>query len=154
MNRLARICLILLTVSSLGVWNVTGQDAVVDKPLVEDADAKLRLAGSQYEIIIVLLDQGLFETVPAEFEKILALKLSGPDEPLVADAAFKVADRLREARHYASAHEVVDHTLELVEHPESQFKLLMMRAKIYKDQRLFKQAIETYREAQNLENPE
>lgn len=154
MNRSVRICLILFAVFFIGIGNVAAQDQVVDKPLVEDADAKLRLAGSQYEIIGVLLDQGNFEVIPEEFDKILALGLSGPDEPLVADAAFKVAERLRESRRYAAAHEVVDHTLETAQLPESQFKLLMMRAKIYKDQKLFKQAIETYREAQRLEAPE
>jgi tetratricopeptide (TPR) repeat protein len=124
------------------------------KDAIDEVTTKLNFAVSQYEIIAVLLDQEAFETVPEEFAKILSLQLSGTQESAVAEAAWQIADRLRQARHYTLAHGIIDQTLESTEDFGNRFKLLMMRGKIFKDQKLFKQAIETLREAQRLPVPE
>lgn len=155
MNALRRFfilcCVAVLLSSALPAQDV---GRVSPERISRETASRLNFAASQHEIIGVLLDQGAYEAVPQEFDKILALGLAGEQEGLVAEAAWQTADRLREARQYAIAHSIVDRSLELAELPGNQFRLLMMRAKIFKDQKLLQQAIETFREAQRLQSPQ
>ena len=155
MNALRRFfilfCVAVLLSSALPAQDVGRTSS---EGISRDIASRLNYAASQHEIISVLLDQGSYEAVSQEFDKILALGLSGEREELVSEAAWQTADRLREARQYSIAHSIVDHSLEYTLQPGNQFRLLMMRAKIFKDQKLLQQAIETFREAQRLQTPQ
>jgi tetratricopeptide (TPR) repeat protein len=122
-----------------------------DRAGPESQDFALRVAASQHLLITILLDEGDYDSVPAEFDKILELGLEGPRERLVTQAAWKIVERLREARRFSLAHEMVDKTLDQAAEAENRFSLLMLRAKIFQDQRLLQQAIEAVREAQALD---
>ena len=122
-----------------------------DQIRTDEEVAKLRLASSQYAIIQVLLDEGSFSEISTEFDQILGLGLSGPDQALVVKAAWNIVERLRASRQYAVAHKVVRSTLEWVEEVY-QFELLMLQGKIYQDQRKFEEALRSLRRARSLQN--
>ncbi len=127
-----------------------GRQATQERPAVADVDAKLRQAASEHAIIAIHLDEGKYEAVPEEFRKILDLNLTGDNEKLVAQAAWQIVEKLREARRYNLAHEIVNDTLSQVVDVQNRFSLLMLRGKIFQDQKLYQQAIEAVREAQEL----
>lgn len=159
MNRMVSFLLILLLSFSLA-----GTSLLAQKPVEQTRGEQVRLesdklspklnfAASQHEIIGILIDQGYFDEIPAEFEKILQLGLKGPEEALVVQSAWQIVDRLREARQFGLAHQIVDETLEQTQAPENRFSLLMMRAKVFQDQKLLKQAVQAYKAAQELQKP-
>ncbi len=121
------------------------------RPIESDDATKMRLAASQYAIIEVLLDEGRIQEIPGEFQKILDLGLTGDRARAVGKAAWQIADRLRTEQHFAQAHAVVNMTLAEVDEVETVFSLLMLRAKILQSQRLYPQAIQALREAQQLQ---
>ena len=127
------------------------QAAGPDQATPQGQDAALRMAASQHLLITLLLDEGDYDSVPGEFDKILELDLQGPQERLVTQAAWNIVESLREARRFSLAHEIVDRTLERAVEAENQFSLLMLRAKVFQDQRLLRQAIDAVREAQALD---
>ncbi len=138
-----------------GVWSQVRPDTAVSRDAAradasQDTAAKLREAASQHAIIGIYLDEGRYEAVPGEFKRILDLDLSGENEKLVVQAAWQIVEKLREARRYSLAHEVVDMTLARAGDVENRFSLLMLRGKIFQDQKLYRQAIEAVREAQGL----
>lgn len=159
MKRLVSFFLILLLSLSLA-----GTSMLAQKPVEQTRGEQVRLesdklspklnfAASQHEIIGILIDQGYFDAIPEEFEKILQLGLTGPEEELVVRSAWQIVDRLRDARQFGLAHQVVDETLKRTRANENRFSLLMMRAKIFQDQKLLKQAVQAYKEAQELQRP-
>lgn len=122
-----------------------------ERPEVADVSVKLRQAASEHAIITIHLDEGKYEAVPGEFRKILDLNLTGENEKLVAQAAWQIVEKLREARRFNLAHEIVSDTLAQVVDVQNRFSLLMLRGKIFQDQKLYRQAIEAVREAQELQ---
>jgi len=150
------VLLALCLASGPGVWSQDRPQAAGRSELAqpgsgpEEVAAKLREAASQHAIIGIYLDEGRYESVPDEFQRILDLGLSGANEKLVVQAAWQIVEKLREAKRYGVAHQVVDMTLEQALEVENQFSLLMLRGKIFQDQKLYSQAIQAVREAQRL----
>jgi tetratricopeptide (TPR) repeat protein len=119
-----------------------------------DGDAaKLRIAGSQYEIIRVLLRKQEFSQVLPEFRKILGLQLSRENEVLVVRGAWTVVEELRKAGQYSIAHQVVDETLLSSHEVGNRFSLLMLKGKIFQEEGRLEDAIGVYRKAQQLRAP-
>jgi tetratricopeptide (TPR) repeat protein len=114
-----------------------------------DEKTKLRIAGSQYEIIELLMQQHDYSQVLGEYRKILALNLE--DEKSVVQATKLIAvDRLSPAGQYSLAMQIINETLNTVRLSESKFYLLMAKAKVLKDQGKLQEAIEIYRKAQEF----
>lgn len=153
---LAAVTMALCLAGAPAAWSQVRPEAATRSEIAEprgvsdDVAAKLREAASQHAIIGIYLDEGRFEAVPGEFRRILDLGLSGENEKLVVQAAWQIVEKLREAKRYSLAHQVVDMTLEQSAGVENRFSLLMLRGKIYQDQKLYPQAIEAVREAQQL----
>lgn len=114
----------------------------------ESPEAKLREAAGHYAVIEIMLDQGRSEAIAEEFQKILDLNLTGPQERQLGQAAWKIVHRLAEQRQFGLAHDLIEMTLERVEQPETRFSLLMLQAKVFQAQRLLPQALESVRRAQ------
>jgi hypothetical protein len=72
---------------------------------------------------------------------------------MVTQAAWKIVERLRDEQQFGIAHQIVDSTLKMTEQDQNRFSLLMMRAKVFQEQKLYKQAIAALREAQRLQPP-
>ena len=116
-------------------------------------EEKLRVGGSQHEIVTVLIEGDRFREAESAFQEILGLGLSGPQEILVVQSAWKVVEKLRNVHQYTVAHRIVGSTLEQVEQVENRHTLLMLRAKIYQEQRNFPKALETLEQAKALVGP-
>ena len=116
-------------------------------------EEKLRVGGSQHEIVTVLIEGGRFREVESAFQEILGLGLSGPQEILLVQSAWKVVEKLRNVHQYNLAHRIVRSTLEQVEQVENRYTLLMLRAKIFQEQRNLPKALDTLEQAKALGGP-
>ena len=112
--------------------------------------SKLRVAGSQFEIIGVLLDKQDYSPVLAEYRKILNLQFAPENEKTVVQAMAVIVNRLREAGQFALAYQVTDLTLTSVKLPLSKYSTLMIKGKLLKDQERFEEAIEVFQKAQQF----
>jgi tetratricopeptide (TPR) repeat protein len=121
-------------------------------PIGESDEANLRYAASQHEILSILLNEGQFDEILPEFNKILALDLGGENEILVAKETWQVAEQLVSAGQHSLAHGVVDASLAKMTKSENQFTLLMLKGKIYREEGLLDEAISVYRKAQDLKD--
>jgi tetratricopeptide (TPR) repeat protein len=110
--------------------------------------AKLRVAGSQYEIIGVLLDKQAFSQVIFEYRKILALQLGLESELPLAQATAVVVERLAAAGQYRIADQLLDEAFAKVKASLTKYSLLMIKGKLLKDEGRLQEAIEVYRRAQ------
>ena len=113
-------------------------------------EEKLRVGGSQHEIVTVLIEGGRFREAESAFQEILGLGLSGPQEVLLVQSAWKIVEDLRTVYQYTVAHRIVESTLREVEQLENRHTLLMLRAKIYQEQRNIAKALETLEQAKAL----
>ena len=120
---------------------------------VESRSSQLNFAGAQAEIVAVLLAEQKYSLILSEFQRILNLGLTGEDETLLARHAWYVSLQLAEAGQFALAHRIVEETLSKTSDPQNRYRLLMLKGKIFKQQRLFEQAIDVYRQAQRLAVP-
>ncbi len=121
---------------------------------VEIRSSQLNFAGAQAEIIAVLLAEQQYSSILLEFQKIANLGLVGEDETLLVRHAWYVALQLGEAGQFSLAHRIVEETLaKTTADLQNRYRLLMLKGKLFKEQRLFEQAIEVYRQAQQLAVP-
>ena len=115
------------------------------------AEAKLRFAAAQHEIIAILINDKQFDRVLPEFKKILELGFAGEQEQLVVKEVWSVVTALTDAAQYASAHQVLDEALSYARQQDNRFALLMLKGKIYKQEGRLREALGTYRQAQQLQ---
>ena len=119
--------------------------------VADSEEAKLRYASAQHEIISILLQEGDFDAILSEFEKILALNLRDENEKLVVQEVWIISDKLVPAGQFDLAHKLIDSTFPKIADPGNRFTLQMLKGKIYKEQGLLKEAIELYRSAQGMQ---
>jgi len=112
--------------------------------------SKLRVAGSQFEIIGVLLDKQDYSPVLSEYRKILNLQFAPENEKTVVQAMAVIVNRLREVGQFTLAYQVIDSTLASVKLPLSKYSALMIKGKLLKDQERFQEAIEVFQKAQQF----
>lgn len=134
--------LLLLVVGQVAAQNLTGQSS---------EDAKLRYAAAQHEIITILINEGQYDRIPAEFQKILDLGFTGDQEDLVVKEAWAIVTGLMANRQFESAHRIVDEALRKVERSDSRFALIMLKGKLFKQEGRLKDALNAYRQAQQLQ---
>jgi tetratricopeptide (TPR) repeat protein len=110
--------------------------------------AKLRVAGSQYEIIGVLLDKQAYSQVLVEYRTILALQLGPESELPLAQATAVIVEKLAASEQYPIADQILDEAFAKVKLPLTRYSLLMIKGKLLKDEGKLQEAIEVYRRAQ------
>ncbi len=114
-------------------------------------EAKLRFAAAQHEIVAILIKEEQFDRVFPEFSRILELGFEGPAEELVVKATWSVVSGLTEAARFDVAHRVIDGALRHTAEPDSEFGLLMLKGKVYGQEGRIREALQTYRLAQRLQ---
>lgn len=132
-------------------WLAGGSWASVQSPAAQTEEARLRFAAAQHEIITILVREGQYDRVVEEFQKILALGFTGPQEELVVRETWAIVKGLMEQRAYDTAHEVIRSALQTLKGDDSHFALLMLRGKLFKEQGRLREALEAYRQAQQLQ---
>ncbi|MEJ2077055.1 MAG: hypothetical protein P8020_08155 [Acidobacteriota bacterium] len=140
------VCLIALL-----LLLVSGQVAAQNLTRQSSDDAKLRYAAAQHEIITILINEGQYSRVPVEFQKILDLGFSGAQEELVVKEAWAVVTGLVANRQFEPAHRVVDEALRKTVRNENRFALIMLEGKLFKQEGRLKDALNAYRQAQQLQ---
>jgi tetratricopeptide (TPR) repeat protein len=128
------------------------QRAELPQNLRQQEETKLRFAASQHEIISILLHEERYESVLEEFQKILDLSFVGENEALVVEEAWLIAEYLREAGQFEVAHQVVDRTLSEVGSVQNRFLLMMLKGKVLREEGRLSEALDVYRQAQELKN--
>ena len=146
------LCALLLGTGTLAQAQLKqAQTRRLDKIQPEiSLEEKLRVGGSQHEIVTVLIEGGRFREAESAFLEILGLGLSGPQEVLLVQSAWKIVEDLRTVYQYTVAHRIVESTLREVGQLENRHTLLMLRAKIYQEQRNIAKALETLEQAKAL----
>ena len=146
------LCALLLGTGTLAQAQLKqAQTRRLDKIQPEiSLEEKLRVGGSQHEIVTVLIEGGRFREAESAFQEILDLGLSGPQEVLLVQSAWKIVEDLRTVYQYTVAHRIVESTLREVGQLENRHTLLMLRAKIYQEQRNIAKALETLEQAKAL----
>ena len=134
----------VLAIAWLPAMFAEGQTSAVD-------ESRLRFAAAQHEIIAILIAEGQYQRAVEEFEKILDLGFSGPQEELVVRETWTVAKSLMDRGAYEQAHAVISAALKSLQSDESQFALLMLRGKVFKEQGKLREALEAYRQAQSFQ---
>lgn len=130
---------------------VSGQIAAQNVTRRSSDDARLRYAAAQHEIITILINEGQYDRVPAEFQKILDLGFTGSEEELVVKEAWAIVTGLMANRQFESAHRVVDEALRDVDQNDNRFALIMLKGKLFKQEGHLKDALNAYRQAQQLQ---
>lgn len=120
------------------------------EPGTETREGALRFAATQHEIIAILIEEGQFDRVLPEFQKILDLGFTGELEQLVVKEVWVVVNELSGANQFELGHQVVSSALRQLSEDESRFQLLMLKGKLYKQQGLVQEAVRTYRQAQGV----
>ncbi len=159
MKRSLRSAVVLTALSMVSAGSVSlwGQEQTLPREVERPADpckAKIRQAAAIHGAIQVVLDEQRFQDVLVEFQSILDLDL-GPGcgkERLVAQSAWQIASRLRETGQFGVAHEVANTALARMRQCENEFPLLMLRAKIFQEQRRYREALSDFRRAKDLES--
>ena len=114
-------------------------------------EAKLRFAAAQHEIIAILIKEEQFDRVLPEFSRIVELGFEGPTEELVVKETWAVVDGLMAAAQFEIAHQVIDQALDHTAESDSEFGLLMLKGKLYRQEGRLREALQTYRLAQGLQ---
>ena len=140
-------CSILLLLISTGLVYGSPNVSVV----TGGEEAKLRYASAQHEIISILLQEGQYDSVLPELEKILSLNLQGENEKLVVQEVWLIAHQLITADRLELAHKVIDASLSKISAPDNLFTLRMLKGKIYKEEGKLEEALELFRSAQELQ---
>jgi tetratricopeptide (TPR) repeat protein len=137
--------LLLLIIFLVATSGLAGQSNV---------EKKLLFAYSQHEIITILLEEQNYGQILPEFRKILSLQLRDDNEDMVVRSAWQIVETLKEAKQYSLAHEITDATLQTSQQTENHFSLLMLKAKLLQDEGRRSEALQVYRKAQQLQEPQ
>ena len=117
-----------------------------------DEVSKVRFAGAQHEIIVILMNQGQFQRIPSEFEKIAVLDFAPENEDLLVAEVWTILENLRTLGRHDVALDVIDIALENVSENESRYNLWMFKGKALKDAGRTDEAIDAFRQAQQYRN--
>ncbi len=112
--------------------------------------AKLRIAGSEFEIIGVLMQKQDYSQILGEYRKIVNLDFCPENEKPLVQGTWVIADGLRRAGQYSVATQIINEALPKVRLSESKYFLMMAKGKILKDQGKLEEALEIYRKAQEF----
>lgn len=126
------------------------QAAEIQQPQLDTQEVeffKAQQAAAVQEIILAYLDDQNYEAIFPEFEKVLALRLEGELECLLAEAVWVIVDELRQNRQFPLAHKIIDATLSTVSEPYNKYSLLILKGQTFRSQGRNRDAVRTYREA-------
>lgn len=116
-------------------------------------ESKLRYAGAQHEIISILINEGQYSRVPAEFQKIAELNFAAENEELVVAEVWWIIERLRAVGQTKIALNVIDTALSHTTTGDSKYNLWMFKGKVFKDAGQLQEAIRAFRQSQKFRTP-
>ena len=144
MKTLIRFTVVLLVTELAQVWGVPAAETDAAE------NAKLAAAATHYEIAQLKIESGEYDAVLVEIQKILDLEFGAVNEGVLTLSVLNLAEQLLNADQHELARQSVDAGLKAVDQQQNQFMLLMLKAKVFRDEGETDAALETYRSAQKL----
>ncbi len=102
---------------------------------------------------MLLIDQGHYDKVPPELQKILDLKFTGKHEKYVVDEILILSELLSQKKQHKLALQLADMGLSALREKENQARLYKGKGFIYKQMGLPDKAMEMFEKGRALEVP-
>lgn len=109
------------------------------------------MARSQHEVLVLLVEKGRYDDVPAEFQKILDLHFEGRQEQLVVDEVLVISDLLARRGKQTVALKVADMALSALREKVSRARLFKEKGFIYKQMGQDDKAMAMFEKGRELE---
>lgn len=139
---------------ALGLTTASPLLALQASPTDPESVRKLKIASTEHELILVLIQSGSFDKIELEWKKVLDLKLGPQYEGAVAKSLLTIAFKLYEAKQLALAQALLDSSLAGASFSnKNKADILRFKAFLYKESGELEKAIETYKRAIELEKP-
>ncbi len=115
-----------------------------------DLGTTRRIAESQHDIVMILLKKKEYDKAAEEADKIFALKWPDNQETVLKKCLLDFSDRFRHAQHPEIALRLLDKHLGLFKSNKNRADILMDKAYVLEGMGRHDEAIECFREAQQL----
>ncbi|MBN2430386.1 MAG: hypothetical protein JXQ27_02875 [Acidobacteria bacterium] len=116
----------------------------------QSPDEKKAIAGSQHEMLMLLIEKGEYEQVPEELRIILELKFEGKYEKYVTDEIVILSTQLSQKQQYELCHQILDMGLAALQEKESLARLYKEKGAVYKLTGDSEKALEMFKKSVEL----
>lgn|GEM_PF-3287543 len=137
------VCLGLIAAGTAALWG--------GGPAEPSLEEKKAIAGTQIEMIMLMIDKGEFDKIPAAFQKVIDLKFSGKLEKLVVDTIMIMSEELNGKKQEKISLKLVDMGLESLKEQESLARLYKEKGFIYKRLNMPDEAMKMFEKGRSLE---
>jgi len=117
----------------------------------EAAADRMAIAQAQHDMLVLLIDKGEYDKVPAEFQKILDLRFTGADEQKVVSEVLILSDLLVKKSQAKVSLRLVDMGLGSLKEKDSLVKLYKEKGFLYKTMGQPEKAMEMFEKVKALE---
>ena len=117
----------------------------------EAAADRMAIAQAQHDMLVLLIDKGEYDKVPAEFQKILDLRFTGADEQKVVSEVLILSDLLVRKSQAKVSLRLVDMGLGSLKEKDSLVKLYKEKGFLYKTMGQPEKAMEMFEKVKALE---
>lgn len=119
----------------------------------KSAQDRMAIAQAQHDLMVLLIDKGEFDKVPAELQKILDLNFKGQDEQRVVDEILILSELLVKKGQAPLSLRLVDMGLGSVKEKPCQIRLYKEKGFLYKTMGQPDKAMEMFEKVRALESP-
>jgi len=126
------------------------QDSSGERPGEAKGDRDTLLAASYHDLVLLYVKNADFDSAANEARKILQLRLPEDQEHLVAQSFGIIANRLVESRRFDLAQGLLDDALKALQIDTNRAKILLTKARIYRQSGDDRRAIESFKRAIEL----
>ena len=117
----------------------------------EAAADRMAIAQAQHDMLVLLIDKGEYDKVPAEFQKILDLRFTDADEQKVVSEVLILSDLLVKKSQAKVSLRLVDMGLGSLKEKDSLVKLYKEKGFLYKTMGQPEKAMEMFEKVKALE---
>jgi hypothetical protein len=135
-----------------GMISAFDASAALEGKLSPDAMKKVKIAGMQHALIMLLIEKRDFEGIEPEWKKVLDLKLGAEFEGPIAKSLVMISYSLLDEKRCALAQKLLDESLSVVPFSDkSKADIFACKAALYKESGDLDSAINAMRIARKLE---
>jgi tetratricopeptide (TPR) repeat protein len=138
----------------ISIWLLFAATALAvqqDNSAPPSLDKLRRLAESQHEIVMILLQKKEFPQAAAEASKIFEMNWPSSQEPILVKELLRITDQFLHLDQAATAVRLLDDNMKNFKAPASRAALWKEKGYLFKSMNQNDKALECFREAQRLE---
>jgi tetratricopeptide (TPR) repeat protein len=139
--------------SAIMVCLMLAWTARVESAAEKSAQDRMAIAQAQHDLMVLLIDKGEFDKVPAELQKVLDLNFKGKDEQRVVDEILILSELLVKKGQATLSLRLVDMGLGSVREKDGQVKLYKEKGFLFKTMGQPDKAMEMFEKVRTLESP-